>query len=168
MVPIVIGLGSNLQDRYAYLRAGLDLLTRFMHVEVVSSFYQTKPMYVEDQPPFLNAVAKGHTDLGPIALVRALKSAERRVGRQQRERFGPRELDLDLLLYGNLNLQSSGVGEQWIQVPHPRTPERAFVLLPWMEIDPEAALPGFGALNRLLASTEFPVEDVVKVTDATF
>jgi 2-amino-4-hydroxy-6-hydroxymethyldihydropteridine diphosphokinase len=131
-----IGLGSNVGDRVAHLRAALEALAaRGVTVTRVSSLYETDPVG-PPQPDFLNAAAEVSTDLSPADLVRTLKAAEADVGREQRERWGPREIDLDLLLYGDETIDEEG-----LTVPHPELTHRAFVLVPLIEIAPFLDLP---------------------------
>jgi 2-amino-4-hydroxy-6-hydroxymethyldihydropteridine diphosphokinase len=162
MTPIVIGLGSNVGDSLGHIREAIRLLRRAVKVEAVSSLYETAPMYVSDQPPFLNAVLTATTELGPRALLRFLKDAEREIGRQSRERYGPREIDLDLIAYGSLNY-SWGGGEKPLTVPHPKIQERRFVLLPLCEIAPSFRLVGLGVTCELLPQTDSQAADVHKL-----
>ena len=136
-----IGLGTNLGDR----RGALEMALREMHqppiinVERVSSVYETAPVGVTEQPDFLNAVARVVTTLPPRALLDALLNLENKMGRVRTLRWGPRVIDLDLLIYGDAQL-----GEPGLEVPHPRLRERAFVLGPLAEIAPELRLPPDG------------------------
>jgi 2-amino-4-hydroxy-6-hydroxymethyldihydropteridine diphosphokinase len=134
-----LGLGSNLGDRAGYLRAALKLLVASSNVEIeaVSSLYETAPLEIAEQPPFLNAVAAVRTQLSPQALLQLAKETERAVGRVERVRFGPREVDVDILLYGDLLLVSDE-----LTIPHPRLAARAFALVPLAELAPELILPG--------------------------
>ena len=136
MTTAYIGLGSNVGDRVAHLRAAIEALAaRGVTVTRVSSLYETDPVGPL-QPDFLNAAAEVSTDLSPADLVRTLKAAEADVGREQRERWGPREIDLDLLLYGDETIDEEG-----LTVPHPELTHRAFVLVPLIEIAPFLDLP---------------------------
>ncbi len=128
-----IGLGSNLGDREANLRQALDHLARTTDTSVVraSSLYDTEPVGVEDQPHFLNAVAQLETRLTPQQLLWNLMLIERRLGRVRSQRWGPRTLDLDLLLYEDLVID-----EEDLQVPHPELTKRSFVLVPLVELEP--------------------------------
>jgi 2-amino-4-hydroxy-6-hydroxymethyldihydropteridine diphosphokinase len=131
-----IGLGSNVGDRLDYLRRALGVLeAKGIRIVGVSSVYETDPVG-PPQPDYLNAVAEVSTALAPAGLVRALKEAETEAGRMQRERWGPREIDLDLLLYGDETIDEEGV-----TVPHPELTHRAFVLVPLIEIAPWLDLP---------------------------
>lgn len=142
---VYLGLGSNLGDRAANLRAALaalDALDPAVRVTRVSSVYATAPMYVVDQPEFYNAVCHAQTTLAPLDLLGALKRLERTLGRTPGRRFGPRVVDLDLLLYDDLTLHippTDQTGE--LVVPHQRMLERAFVLVPLAEIAPDLVLP---------------------------
>ncbi len=136
-----IGLGTNLGDR----RGALEIALREMQqppiicVERVSSVYETAPVGVTEQPDFLNAVARVRTTLPPRALLEALLDLENQMGRVRTLRWGPRVIDLDLLVYGDVQTSEPG-----LEVPHPRLRERAFVLGPLAEIAPELALPPEG------------------------
>jgi 2-amino-4-hydroxy-6-hydroxymethyldihydropteridine diphosphokinase len=149
MTRVAIGFGSNLGDREAHISEAVRLLERAVAVDGASSLYETEPMYVESQPAFLNGVVVGETDLGPISLVAALKRIEAEVGRTPTVRNGPREIDLDLLLYGQLVLSSTGARP--ITVPHPAIAERRFVLEPLWEAWPEAFVPQVGPVEALLS-----------------
>ncbi len=149
MTPAFIGLGANLGEPCAQLRlaiAALDVLAASRLI-TVSSFYASAPLGYRDQPDFVNAVAEIETDLGPRALLDSLLGIERAVGRRRSFRDAPRELDLDLLLYGSQTITEPG-----LQVPHPRMHERAFVLAPLAEIAPGCVIPGRGAVPGLLAA----------------
>jgi 2-amino-4-hydroxy-6-hydroxymethyldihydropteridine diphosphokinase len=140
-----VGLGSNLGDREAALRSALDLLGE--DVVAVSSFRETDPVGYLEQPPFLNAAAALETELDPRALLERLLAIERELGRtRDGPRFGPRTIDLDLLLY-----EGSVIDEPGLVVPHPRMGERRFVLEPLAELDPDLAVPGQGRVSELLA-----------------
>jgi 2-amino-4-hydroxy-6-hydroxymethyldihydropteridine diphosphokinase len=147
-----IGLGANLGDRETTLRRALELLAAEPGIEVtaVSTFRDTAPVGLLDQPRFLNAAARIETELGPRELLERLLSVERALGRTRTgPRFGPRTIDLDLLLYGNSVLSEPG-----LTVPHPRLRERAFVLEPLAELDPGLVIPGLGEVKSLLAALD--------------
>ena len=138
---VYLGLGSNLGNREANLRMALRLLQPLCRVEEVSSLYETAPVGVEDQPPFYNATCRITTGLEPGALLRFQKRVEFEVGRRPGgPRWGPRPIDLDLLLYEDVVMESGD-----LVLPHPRLAERPFVLVPLAEIAPEARHP---VLNR--------------------
>jgi len=136
-----VGLGANLGDRRAGLEAALRALEAHpqMRLARVSSLYETAPVGVTGQPDFLNAVAAVETTLAPRPLLDALLHLENLLGRVRTSRWGPRVIDLDLLLYGARTIALPG-----LDVPHPRLRERAFVLTPLAEIAPDLSLPGDG------------------------
>ena len=137
--PFAIGLGSNVGDRLANLRLGLRAVAAHADDLRVSAVYETEPVHFEEQGPFLNACCVGWTRLTPHQLLSEMQDAERRAGRRLGgPRFGPRELDLDLLLYGDETLESDH-----LILPHPRIRERAFVLVPLAEIAPEWVVSGW-------------------------
>lgn len=164
MTRVAIGFGSNVGDRELSIRKALRLIERVVAVDAVSSLYETAPMYVEDQPPFLNGVLVGATGLGPISLVEALKRIEAEVGRTPAERNGPREIDLDLLLFGRVVFRSNG-GRR-ITVPHPAMHERRFVLEPLYEVAPEAFVPLVGPVEILLDGEAVRSQEVRRVENA--
>jgi len=146
-----IGLGSNLGDREATLREALRRLDAVEGIAVVavSSFRETDPVGKVEQPRFVNAAAELETSLAPRELLDRLLEAELALGRDRtkEERWGPRTLDLDLLLYGDVTIDEPG-----LEVPHPRLPERAFVLEPLLELDPDLRLPDGRPLREVEAS----------------
>ncbi len=131
MTTIYLAIGSNQGDRLANLQAGLAALAPAVQLTSFSSVYETAAAYVEDQPPFLNAVVAGTTKLAPHALLALLKQIEHACGRRPGLRYGPRPLDLDILLYGDQALNTDD-----LIIPHPRMHERDFVLRPLAEIAP--------------------------------
>jgi 2-amino-4-hydroxy-6-hydroxymethyldihydropteridine diphosphokinase len=131
-----IGLGSNLGDRKANLRAALEALAKKVRVSAVSSLYETEPVG-PPQPMYYNAVAAIEPDVAPAALLGTLWEIERSLGRDPKhERNAPREIDLDILMFGALKLNSAR-----LTLPHPRMAERAFVLVPLAEIAPDVIHP---------------------------
>ena len=138
MSTVYLALGTNLGDRRANLGAAVVRLQTFLQIDHISSLYETAPAYVADQPRFLNAALRATTTLEPEALLDALKQIERELGRTTGLRNGPRLIDLDLLLYGDLVLATTR-----LTLPHPRLSERPFVLVPLAEIAPTLRLPGF-------------------------
>jgi 2-amino-4-hydroxy-6-hydroxymethyldihydropteridine diphosphokinase len=148
-----IGLGANLGDREATIRAALALLGAEPGISVVgvSRLRETDPVGFVDQPRFLNGAAAVETTLGPRELLDRLLAIERRLGRRRGEgpRFGPRPIDLDLLLFGG-----EIVAEPGLRIPHPRLAERAFVLEPLAELAPDLVVPGQGPLKDLVAGLE--------------
>jgi len=143
-----VGLGSNLGEREATLRQALEGLgsTEGIEVVAVSSFRETDPVGLIDQPRFVNAAAALETTLPPRELLERLLDVERALGRDRavEERWGPRTVDLDLLLYGGETIDEPG-----LEVPHPRLVERAFVLEPLLELDPGLQLPDGRRLRDL-------------------
>jgi 2-amino-4-hydroxy-6-hydroxymethyldihydropteridine diphosphokinase len=123
-------------------------------------------MYVEDQPAFLNAALIAETDLGPLPLLQLLKQIEQQIGRKDAPRFGPREIDLDLISYGAAQYKFRESKIEKLVLPHPRAIERRFVLQPLYEIDPDLNLPGLGTVLELLLSTELQAQTVKKLSDA--
>ena len=146
-----IGLGANLGDREATLRRALELLDGRPGITVaaVSTLRETDPVGRLDQPRFLNGAARLETDLPPRALLDALLDVERELGRERTVRWGPRTVDLDLLVHGELELDEDG-----LTVPHPRLHERRFALEPLAELAPGLVVPGRGPVLALLAELD--------------
>ena len=136
---VYLGLGSNIGDRDANLSAALRALAAIVTIERVSSVYDTAPMLYTDQPRFHNLVCHATTSLTPDALLHAVKEIERQLGRTSGPRYGPRVIDIDLLLYDRLIFNSAA-----LTIPHPRMAERAFVLAPLAEISPTLTHPVLG------------------------
>jgi 2-amino-4-hydroxy-6-hydroxymethyldihydropteridine diphosphokinase len=149
-----VGLGANLGDREAMLRAALEQLAAEPGVALVavSTVCETEPVGLLDQPRFLNAAAAVDTELSARELLDRLLGIEGRLGRtRDGPRFGPRTIDLDLLLYGDEQLDEPG-----LEVPHPRLHERLFALEPLLELDPRLVVPGRGALSEIIAGLQSP------------
>lgn len=144
-VPIYIALGTNLGDRVANLSLAVEYMHEQIEVLASSTVYETPPWGIIDQPRFLNQVIHGKTWLTPTALLDFLKETESRMGRVASMRFGPRLIDLDILLYGRRQVCTSR-----LRIPHPRMHERAFVLVPLNEIAPGLVIPGTGQRIDLL------------------
>lgn len=136
MIRVFLGIGTNLGDRERNLQAALAILSQKMVILKESSIYQTAPWGYLDQPAFLNQVIEAQTDLSPLNLLGFLKDTEKALGRQANFRYGPRLIDLDILFYGNQIIQTPR-----LQIPHPRLPLRAFVLVPLAEIAPDFVHP---------------------------
>jgi len=143
---VYLGLGSNLDDRDEHLRAGLRALSPAVTIERVSSVYDTAPLLLTAQPRFRNIVCMGRTALAPDALLRLAKRIERAQGRAAGPRYGPRPLDIDILFYDSLILRTPE-----LTLPHPGIAERAFVLLPLVEIAPDLRHPLLSTEIRVLA-----------------
>jgi 2-amino-4-hydroxy-6-hydroxymethyldihydropteridine diphosphokinase len=149
-----IGLGSNLEDpRSQLLRAFIEL-GELPDTSLIarSSLYRSAPMGYTDQPEFVNAVAKIATALTPQALLQALLEIEHRHGRERIFRNGPRTLDLDVLLYDDIQLHEHG-----LTIPHPQLRLRPFVLQPLLEIEPGCNIPALGAAQQVLKACHAPV-----------
>lgn len=143
-----VALGSNLGDSRRILVEAVDVLDAWPGIRFLatSRFYRTPPWGMTDQPDFLNAVVRLHTDLSPHTLLDALMDIERRAGRvRDGVRWGPRTLDLDLL-----HMDGVSIADDRLTLPHPRIAERAFVLLPLAELAPTLLLPGQGRVDELL------------------
>lgn len=138
-VRAYLGLGGNLGDPQAAMVAALGILDSASEIAVtrVSGLYRTPPWGLVDQPDFLNAVAEIGTSLSPRELLDACLSAERTLKRIRNERWGPRAIDLDVLIYDDRAIHENG-----LTIPHPRIRERAFVLVPLLEIAPDIAIDG--------------------------
>lgn len=161
-ITATIGLGANLNDPAAQVEYALAELGRLPGTRLLarSSLYASAPVGHVDQPDFINAVAQVETELAPRALLAALLDIEHRHGRERSFRNAPRTLDLDLLLYGNAHFHEDG-----LTLPHPRMQERGFVLLPLLEIAPDAVIPGHGRAADWLAACAD--QSVVVVASAT-
>lgn len=152
MIDAYVGLGGNVGEVAKTLSAALDDLDRLPDtcVSAVSRLYRSPPWGPVAQPAFLNAVAAVRTGLDATVLLAGLLAIERRHGRvRDDQRWGPRTLDLDLLLYGDAQLELAG-----LSVPHPRMHARAFVLVPLLEIAPGITVPGRGRVGELLAQVD--------------
>ena len=153
MVLAYVGLGSNLGDREGTLRAAIGRLKHLPETKVlrVSTLRRTDPVGYVDQPRFLNGVVELETGLSARRLLGALLELERTFGRDRHAvpLQGPRTLDLDLLLYGDRQIDEPG-----LEIPHPRLHERRFVLEPLAELDPTLEVPGKGSVQTLLAKLD--------------
>jgi 2-amino-4-hydroxy-6-hydroxymethyldihydropteridine diphosphokinase len=152
VIRAYVGLGANLGDREAMLRSAIEQLAAEPEIGVVavSSFRDTDPVGITDQPRFVNAAAAIDTNLPARELLDRLLGVERRLGRtREGPRFGPRTIDLDLLLYGDEQIDEPG-----LEVPHPRLHERLFALEPLADLDPDLVLPGRGPLADVIAGLQ--------------
>lgn len=145
---VVLALGSNLGDRLANLQAGIDALAAAPGITAtaVSAVFETSPVGGPSQPDYLNAVLLADSDLPAAQLLSRCQAAEQAQGRERRVRWGPRTLDVDIIACGE---ETSD--DPRLTLPHPRAHERAFVLVPWHDVDPDASLPGFGPVAGLIA-----------------
>ena len=152
-VAVVIALGSNLGDRLAHLQAAVDALAAVpgLSVTAVSPVYRTDPVGGPDQPDYLNAVLLAGTTLPPAGVLAAAHAAEAARQRTREVRWGPRTLDVDIISYGTVVSD-----DPELTLPHPRAHERAFVLVPWHDVDPAAELPGYGPVTALIAGLAGP------------
>ena len=146
----VIALGANLGDPVAALQGAVDALDADPHVQVIaaSTVYETDPVGVVDQPVFCNAVVIVRTSLGPRALLELAHRIELDWQRTREVRWGPRTLDVDIVQF-----DTEAVEEADLTLPHPRAHERGFVIVPWLEIEPQAELIGHGPISALAVDT---------------
>lgn len=145
MAHIYIGFGTNLGDREKQLRDAWTRLERFVTIRRASAVYETEPWGVMGQPHFLNLVVEGETVLSPHDLLHALKTIEHAMGRIRGMRYGPRIIDLDLLLYDDVKMKTDE-----LEIPHPRIAQRRFVLLPLVELVPDLIHPQLHQSMRTL------------------
>jgi 2-amino-4-hydroxy-6-hydroxymethyldihydropteridine diphosphokinase len=163
MASVYIALGSNVGDKLRNFQEAIALLKNDLTITKASAIYETAPMYVENQPPFYNAAIEAQTHLSPITLLNLLKRTEQQVGRRQRERYGPREVDLDLIAYGVLQYRYLSNNQLVLQLPHPRTGERRFVLQPLADLDAKLKLPSIGEIAQLLQETKDQEMDIRRI-----
>ena len=149
--PVYIALGSNQLDPQQQLLRAIKALHAHPHVAVArcSSLYRTPPWGMLQQPSFVNAVAQLHTTLDPESLLDALIDIENAAGRRRELRWGPRVLDLDLLVYGEQVIDT-----QRLYLPHPHLHQRAFVLIPLLDIAPDFVIPMHGRADQILATLD--------------
>jgi 2-amino-4-hydroxy-6-hydroxymethyldihydropteridine diphosphokinase len=153
-----IGIGSNLLDPVAQVKEALAELARLPQTRFLksSSLYRSAPLGYAEQPDFINAVSSLETSLKPMELLSQLQAIEKRHGRERSFMDAPRSLDLDVLLFDDLEID-----QPELRIPHPRMHERAFVLQPLLEIEPQITIPGVGpAAARLSAITNQKVERI--------
>lgn len=157
MTDVFLGLGSNVGDRENQLKEAIRLLGEQPGIEVVkvSSFYETEPVGYVDQPDFLNLCIEIQTELSPKAVLESGLAIEQQLHRVRKERWGPRTLDIDILLYGDQIIE-----EEDLTIPHPRMTERAFVLIPLQEIAPDKVEP---RTQTKIKDITVPKETVKKV-----
>ena len=150
-MKVVIALGSNLpngnQEPHVMIEAGVAELAKIIEITDLSTIIETEPVGGPEQPNYQNAVAIGESNLDPLDLLRAMHEIEAKLGRVRDVRWGPRTLDLDLIVAGDVVMDTDE-----LVLPHPRAHERGFVLQPWNEIDPDGFIPGKGDVASLLAA----------------
>jgi 2-amino-4-hydroxy-6-hydroxymethyldihydropteridine diphosphokinase len=160
-VPVFVGLGSNLNDPIQQVTVALQALADLPDSQLVSrsSLYRSAPMGPPNQPWFINAVAELATGLAPEPLLDELQKIEQQQGRVRALHWGPRSLDLDILLYG-----SEQIATQRLTIPHPGISQRNFVLLPLLEIAPDIDIPRLGSAKPL--ASRLPISDVEKIASS--
>ena len=146
MTTAVLGFGGNIGEPRKLIAAAIKRLSGNprIKIEKVSALYLTPPWGKTDQPPFFNAAALIETSLQPRALLNAILDVERELGRERLERWGPRTIDIDILLYGSIDID-----EPFLHIPHPRLTERAFALMPLIDVMPDAVVDGRTAKDWL-------------------
>jgi len=157
-----IGFGSNIGDRLAHIQNAIHALSKMEEITLqkISSVYKTDPVGYEAQAEFLNGVAAIQTSLPPLSLLHTLKNIETIIGRRHRIRWGPREIDLDILIYGDLCLET-----EKLVIPHPEMHRRRFVLAPLVEIAPNLVHPVFQETVQTLLECLEADKSVVKRED---
>ena len=145
MHHIFLALGSNIGNRKQYIEEAVRLLREQLHDIIIAPLYETKPRYFEDQQNFLNTVLSSFTDLEPQELLQFTQTVQEKVGRVERFRNGPREIDIDILFYDKEMYK-----DEVLEIPHPRIQERDFVLQPFSDIDPDFPHPVLNKTIRAL------------------
>ena len=141
----VIALGSNLGTRELNIDSAIAELVKIVEITHLSTNHETDPVGGPEQPKYLNAIAIAETELEPEELLIAMLEIENKLGRKREVHWGPRTLDLDLIVFGDEVIDS-----EILVLPHPRAHERRFVLEPWLEIEPDAYIPGIGKVESIL------------------
>lgn len=145
----VIALGSNLGNRELYIDSAVAELAKIIEITHLSTNHETDPVGGPEQPKYLNAIAIGETELDPRELLIVMLEIENKLGRKREVHWGPRTIDLDLIVFGDEIIDS-----ETLVLPHPRAHERKFVLEPWLEIEPDAYIPGIGEIENILQRIE--------------
>ena len=160
MTEAVLALGGNLGDRDQTLESAISQIAELKSVKLIarSSFYESVALTLDGEddkaPKFINCVVKVETKLEPKKLLKKLFEIENAHGRVRLERWGPRTLDIDIIVFGAELVQTKN-----LQIPHPRAHQRGFVLVPWLEIEPEAVLPGHGKVAKLAEKFRSSVQE---------
>ncbi|KGA03616.1 hypothetical protein GM49_1115 [freshwater metagenome] len=141
----VIALGSNLGNRELYIDSAVAELAKVIEITHLSTNHETDPVGGPEQPKYLNAIAIAETELDPRELLIVMLEIENKLGRKREVHWGPRTIDLDLIVFGDEIIDS-----EVLVLPHPRAHERKFVLEPWLEIEPDAYIPGIGEIENIL------------------
>jgi 2-amino-4-hydroxy-6-hydroxymethyldihydropteridine diphosphokinase len=141
----VIALGSNLGNRELYIDSAVAELAKIIEITHLSTNHETDPVGGPEQPKYLNAIAIAETELDPRELLIIMLEIENRLGREREVHWGPRTIDLDLIVFGDEVIDS-----EVLVLPHPRAHERKFVLEPWLEIEPDAYIPVIGEIENIL------------------
>ena len=158
MHQIYLAIGSNIENRKQHIETAIVLLCEKVRGITIAPLYETKPRYFEDQNNFLNTVLRGHTDLEPRELLQFTKAVQKEVGRVERFRNGPREIDIDILFYDNVVYK-----DEELEIPHPRLQERDFVLQPFSDINPDFSHPVLKkTIRELLATLPKEQRSVIK------
>lgn len=159
MEIIFLALGSNIENRKQHIETAIDLLREKAHDIVVAPLYETKPRYFEDQQNFLNTVLRGYTQLEPWELLQFTQAVQQAVGRVERFRNGPREIDIDILIYDHIVYK-----DEELEIPHPRLQERDFVLQPFADINPDFLHPVLKkTIKELLDALPKEQRSVIKI-----
>jgi 2-amino-4-hydroxy-6-hydroxymethyldihydropteridine diphosphokinase len=148
MHEIFLAIGSNIENRKQHIETAIVLLCEKVRGITIAPLYETKPQYFEDQYNFLNTVLRGYTDLEPRELLQFTKTVQKQVGRVERFRNGPREIDIDILFYDTVVYK-----DEELEIPHPRLQERDFVLQPFSDINPDFSHPVLKKTIRELLDT---------------
>ncbi len=145
-MKVVLALGSNLGNRESNIELAVSELEKIIEITHLSTLHETAPVGGPKQGDYLNAVLIGESELNPHELLARTSEIETKLGRVREVRNGPRTIDIDLIVFGELQINTPD-----LELPHPRAHEREFVLAPWLEIDPNAQIPGRSSVAKILA-----------------